>query len=238
VGESVKVVDFGLSKELGSSQARRTASGIILGTVEYVSPEGTTGESELVDFYSDQWALAVVTYRMLSGKLPFTGANMPALLASIRKDQPTPLRVHVPELPEHVESAIARAMAKEKCDRFESVQDFVRALSGLPTLGQSLGSAADGGRSLRAGRRPARDAASQQGLAPSAAGASSGSAPKSPVAIGESGALVSKDAPPQRPRIILIAVLAVVVLVVMIVAGMSVRRIVDSPPRPAPSAAP
>lgn len=236
----MKVVDFGLSKELGSSQARRTASGIILGTVEYVSPEGTTGESELVDFHSDQWALAVVTYKMLSGKLPFTGANMPALLASIRKDQPPPLRVHVPELPEYVASAIMRAMSKEKCDRFESVQDFVRALSGLPPLGQSLGSAADGARPLRAGRLQSKDGGSQQGLSPvaSASGIVAAAAPKSPAAIGESGTSVSKDAPAQRPRILLIAVLAVVVLLVMIAAGISVRRIVDSRSRPAPTAAP
>lgn len=236
----MKVVDFGLSKELGTSQARRTASGIILGTVEYVSPEGTTGESHLVDFHSDQWALAVVTYKMLSGQLPFTGPNMPALLASIRKDQPKPLRVHVPELPEYVATAIERAMSKEKCDRFESVQDFVRALSGLPTLGQSLGSAADGGRSLRAGRLQSKDAASQQGLSP--VGAASGTVPapasKGPAAIQESSAAVTKDAPEPRPRILLIAVLAAVVLVVMIVAGISVRRFVDSRPHPAPTAAP
>ena len=61
-------------------------------TLEYVSPEGTSGESELVDFRSDQWALAVITYRMLSGHLPFEGKNIPVLLTAIRQEQPFPLQ--------------------------------------------------------------------------------------------------------------------------------------------------
>lgn len=156
--EVIKVVDFGLSKEIDNKAGRRTAPGIILGTVEYVSPEGTTGESEQVDFRSDQWSLAVVTYRMLSGQLPFAGKNLPGLLNAIRHEKPTPLRTHLPEVPKHVEDAIERAMAKDKAQRFESVQDFVRALSGLPVLSKALGSAADGSRVGLSGRRPSSSA--------------------------------------------------------------------------------
>lgn len=156
--EVIKVVDFGLSKEIDNKMGRRTAPGIILGTVEYVSPEGTTGESEQVDFRSDQWSLAVVAYRMLSGKLPFAGKNLPGLLNAIRHEQPVPLSSHVPEVPAHVVAAIERAMAKEKSQRFESIQDFIRALSGLPVLSQALGGATDGSRVGLSGRRPASSA--------------------------------------------------------------------------------
>jgi len=151
--EVVKVVDFGLSKELGSAQLRSTARGVILGTVEYLSPEGTHGDSHLVDFSSDQWSLAVVTYRMLAGRLPFEAKNTFALLAVIQNQPAAPLRNHAPDLPDHVALAIERAMSKNKGDRFESVQDFVRALHGLPPLSQSLSSAADASRSGRVGRR-------------------------------------------------------------------------------------
>lgn len=149
--EVVKVVDFGLSKELGAQQLKRTAPGTIVGTLEYVSPEGTQGESELVDFRSDQWALAVVTYRMLAGHLPFASKGLPELLRAIQKEQPAPLRNHVPDAPEHVVAAIERAMAKKKEERFESVPDFVRALHGLPALSQSLRGSTAG--RLRFGRQ-------------------------------------------------------------------------------------
>jgi len=153
--EVVKVVDFGLSKNIDDPAMRSTARGIILGTVEYVSPEGTTGESEHVDFYSDQWALAVVTYRMLTGRLPFEGKSPLMILAAIQKQAAPSIRSIVPDLPDHVASAIERAMAKEKNKRFETVQDFVRALQGLPPLSHALSSAADARGGARIGRRGA-----------------------------------------------------------------------------------
>lgn len=144
IHEVVKVVDFGLSKVLGSQNANETAPGIILGTAEYISPEGTLGVPELLDFRADQWALGVVAYRMLSGRLPFEGSDPLSLLLAIRKTTPTPLRQLVSDVPEHVLVAIERAMAKNKEERFESVQDFLRALDGLPTIGQVLSRSSDG----------------------------------------------------------------------------------------------
>lgn len=151
--EVVKVVDFGLSKNIDDPAMRSTARGIILGTVEYVSPEGTTGESEHVDFHSDQWALAVVTYRMLTGRLPFEGKSALQILGAIQKQPAPAIRGLVPDLPDHVARAIERAMSKEKTQRFESVQDFVRALQGLPSLSHALSSAADARGGARIGRR-------------------------------------------------------------------------------------
>jgi len=129
--EVVKVVDFGLSRIL-SARSQHTAPGIIVGTIEYMSPESTTGRRQDIDARTDQWALAVVVYRLLSGKLPYQSPDPVRLLLSIRSDRHVPLAQLVPALPPFVSEAVERALAKDKQDRFESVQDFVRALQGLP----------------------------------------------------------------------------------------------------------
>ena len=129
--EVVKVVDFGLSRML-SPRDPHTAPGIIVGTVEYMSPEATTGRREEVDARTDQWALAVVVYRLLSGSLPYQSDDAVRLLLKIRRDAHVPLAKHVPSLPPFVSAAVERALCKDKLGRFESVQDFVRALQGLP----------------------------------------------------------------------------------------------------------
>jgi serine/threonine protein kinase len=136
--EVVKVVDFGLSKFLGRKCRNETNQGTILGTPEYLSPEATLGLPSAVDYRTDQWALGIMAYRMLSGRLPFDSDDMVTLLLEIRDRQPAPLSRLVPELPAHVDAAIRRAMAKKKEDRFATVQDFVRALDGLPSASLAL----------------------------------------------------------------------------------------------------
>ncbi len=142
--EVVKVVDFGLSKVLGMHHANETAPGTILGTAEYVAPETTLGMPELIDFRADQWALGVVAYRLLAGRLPFDGSDVISLLLNIRQAQPRPLRQLVSGIPEHVLAAVERTMAKNKDERFDSVQDFLRALDGLPPVGHLLSKSSDG----------------------------------------------------------------------------------------------
>jgi len=127
----VKVVDFGLSRML-SARGQHTAPGIIVGTIEYMSPEATSGKREEIDARTDQWALAVVVYRLLAGRLPFQSNDAVRLMLQIRRDQPPPLSSLVPGLPAFVSTAVERALRKDKFERFESVQDFVRALQGLP----------------------------------------------------------------------------------------------------------
>lgn len=136
--EQVKVVDFGLCRFLGRAQRHRTKYGVILGTPEYLAPESTQGDSRAVDYAADQWALSVILYRMLSGRLPFVADDLVTLIEEIRGAQPTSLAVLCPEVPPHVVLAVERGLAKRPQDRFRTVQDFVRALDGLPPVSQVL----------------------------------------------------------------------------------------------------
>ncbi len=133
--ETVKVVDFGLSKILGGRA--QTAPGEILGTPEYLAPEGTWGRSALMDERTDQWALAVTAYRMLTGKLPFCDDDVLRLMLKVRQ-QPLPLlSAQAVQVPEYVAQALSRALSKKKEDRYPSVLDFARALYGLTAPAKS-----------------------------------------------------------------------------------------------------
>lgn len=128
---TAKVIDFGLSKWLDGQD--RASDGLLIGTPEYLPPEAWSGQSRFVDARADQWALGVMTYRMLTGRLPFESRDDPAALAyEIRTRNPRSMRDLSPDIPEHVEQAVARALAKEKEHRFASVCEFVRELSRLP----------------------------------------------------------------------------------------------------------
>lgn len=129
--EVVKVVDFGLSKILGG-RLHQTAPGEILGTPEYLAPEGTLGRSKLIDERTDQWALAITAYRMLAGQLPFQDDDVIRLMLKIRQEPLPPLAAFAVQVPEYVTAALGRALSKRKEDRFDSVLTFARALHGLP----------------------------------------------------------------------------------------------------------
>jgi serine/threonine-protein kinase len=74
-----------------------------------------------------------MAYRLLSGRLPFDHEDLVRLMVQIREQTPAPLARLLPNLPPHVDAAIRRALSKKKEERFATVQDFVRALDGLPS---------------------------------------------------------------------------------------------------------
>ena len=122
------VADFGIARALsGETDQRLTETGLTLGTPAYMSPEQASGAREL-DARTDIYSLGAVLYEMLAGEPPFTGATAQALLARRVLEDAPPVRQHRPSVPEAIERAVAKALARVPADRFASAADFVRAL--------------------------------------------------------------------------------------------------------------
>ncbi|HXJ29276.1 MAG TPA: protein kinase [Gemmatimonadales bacterium] len=126
-GEAM-LADFGIAlavKEAGGN--RLTETGLSLGTPQYMSPEQATGDRQL-DARSDIYSLGAVLYEMLAGEPPVTGPSAQAMIAKLLTERPTRLRVVRDSVPEGVDQAVAKALAKTPADRFSTAGDFVAAL--------------------------------------------------------------------------------------------------------------
>jgi serine/threonine protein kinase len=125
------VMDFGLAKErkAGGELEKLTATGIILGTPEFMSPEQLRGKP--LDPRTDIYSLALMTFEMLTGKLPFEGRTQQEMMIARLRNEPTPLRKARPELdyPEKVERVLLKAMERNAEDRYATAPEFASALS-------------------------------------------------------------------------------------------------------------
>ncbi|MFO7584844.1 MAG: protein kinase [Anaerolineales bacterium] len=119
------LTDFGIAK-IADAHTKITATGV-LGTFDYIAPEQIQASGE-VDASADQYALGVMTYQMLTGKLPFERPNTGALLLAHLTAPPPDVRETAPETPRHVAYAIQRAMAKNPQDRYPGVGEFFQAI--------------------------------------------------------------------------------------------------------------
>ncbi|WP_437955723.1 serine/threonine-protein kinase [Sorangium sp. So ce119] len=133
----VKVLDFGLSKMLLSGaesvqEASLTATGVIMGSVHYMSPEQLRSFKH-TDVRTDVWALGVTLYRMLTARTPFGGDELMAVMASILSDAPLPMSAHRWDVPLRIERAVARCLEKDSAQRAQSVTELARSL--LPFAG-------------------------------------------------------------------------------------------------------
>jgi serine/threonine-protein kinase len=127
--EHAVVMDFGLAKERRADPAiqKLTATGIILGTPEFMSPEQIRGKP--LDARSDIYALGIVAFEMFTGKLPFQGRNAQEMMIARLRGTATPIRQVRPELPAHVEKALTKALATNPEDRFATTLEFAAALT-------------------------------------------------------------------------------------------------------------
>lgn len=128
----VKILDFGvvklLSPELDDGSGRLTNTGATLGTPAYMAPELCRGKH--VDHRVDVYALGVMIYELLTGSVPFEGDSFLDVALKHMNDPPPPLGEHVPaaDLPDGLEAAVMRALAKAREDRFPTMAAFGRAL--------------------------------------------------------------------------------------------------------------
>jgi len=129
------LADFGLAK-LAASVRRLTASGIVMGTPEYMSPEQAAGDP--IGPPSDIYSFAIVAYEMLTGRVPFEAETPAAVLLSHLNNSMPAMHELRGELSRHVEDALRRALAKSPSERFETASEFVAALTpaAWPTAGQ------------------------------------------------------------------------------------------------------
>ena len=126
----VKVLDFGLSKSLVPESARQdlTASTTVLGSPGYMSPEQIRN-ARTVDERADVWALGVVLYELLTGRLPFESPTVSGLLAAIVADPHTPLRESLPDAPDGLPEVLDACLQKDLARRYRTVAELARALS-------------------------------------------------------------------------------------------------------------
>jgi serine/threonine-protein kinase len=144
-GGHALVADFGIALAVQHAGGQRmTQTGLSLGTPQYMSPEQAMGEKS-VDARADIYALGAVTYEMLVGEPPFTGATVQAIVAKVLSAEPEPPTTMRKTIPPHVEDAVLTALAKLPADRFATVGAFTAALSGGQTSGARTQAARHGG---------------------------------------------------------------------------------------------
>jgi eukaryotic-like serine/threonine-protein kinase len=129
----VKVLDFGLAKlaeppptvtddEASTVVRVKTASGFVMGTVSYMSPEQARGQA--VDARTDIFSLGVVLYEMIAGRAPFEGATTSDMIAAILREEPAPLRHRSREAPAQLDWVAQKALAKDREERYQTIKEL------------------------------------------------------------------------------------------------------------------
>ncbi|MBN8609707.1 MAG: protein kinase [Deltaproteobacteria bacterium] len=129
VGKHVepKLIDFGLSKLVGHD-VRITTAGMVIGTPAYMSPEQFV-EPEAVDHRSDIWAMGVMWFECLTGKLPFDGRSPQEVAGRVVSGKRPAMRAMTPKLPNAIADALEKALAHERDARWQSIAEMRAALA-------------------------------------------------------------------------------------------------------------
>jgi eukaryotic-like serine/threonine-protein kinase len=126
-GGGARLADFGIAKGLRQATAGLTATGQVLGTPRYLSPEQASGRPATAR--SDLYAVGVLCYELLAGAAPFDGEHPLAIALAHRQDEPPPLGARRPDAPAAVVAAVHRALAKDPRDRFADAAAMRAALA-------------------------------------------------------------------------------------------------------------
>ena len=118
----IKIMDFGLARRAQDG----AATGVIMGTPYYMAPEQAQGER--ATSRTDIFSLGAMFYEMLSGKRPFTGPSIPAVLFAVAHRDPEPLASLAPDLPPGLATVVTRALSKMPEDRYADATEMLQAL--------------------------------------------------------------------------------------------------------------
>ena len=129
------LADFGLVKSLEDSVTGHTATGVVMGTVDYISPE--QGRGQAVDGRSDLYSMGVLLYHLLAGRLPFEADNPTALIFQHVYEPPPPLAKTAPHVPAPLATMIEKLLAKSPDDRYQTAEEVLIDLRAFRT-GQPL----------------------------------------------------------------------------------------------------
>ena len=126
--DCVKVVDFGIAKAAGAENQKVTKTGLVVGTPEYMSPEQLAGDK--LDGRSDIYSLGLVTFNMLTGKLPFQAESAQESMIMRLTDEPKTLQEMKPDTswPPEVQTVMRKALERRAGDRYQKAADFGRDL--------------------------------------------------------------------------------------------------------------
>lgn len=125
----VKLIDFGIAK--GHNTGDNTETGAIKGTPSYMSPEQISAGP--IDHRSDLFSLGSLLYECACGAVPFSGRNIFVLMNDVKHNNPTPLQVRAPALPDEFVAIVAKLMEKNPRERFQQAIDVQKALESLLT---------------------------------------------------------------------------------------------------------
>jgi serine/threonine protein kinase/roadblock/LC7 domain-containing protein len=144
-----KLLDFGLAKlqetktpkaaqsQMQTAGGPLTEEGVVLGTVQYMSPEQLEGKE--IDSRTDIFALGTVLYEMATGKKAFTGKSQASLISAIMKDEPAPISQIQPMTPPAVDHVVKKCLSKDPDDRWQSAHDVASELKWISESGSQAG---------------------------------------------------------------------------------------------------
>jgi len=133
-----KILDFGLAKlveqkviglEDATVKQNQTARGVILGTVNYMSPEQAKGER--VDERTDIFSFGVLVYEMIAGRTPFAGDSMSETFANLINSEPQPLSRYAANVPTELQRIVSKMLEKNKDERYQTAKDLLIDLKSL-----------------------------------------------------------------------------------------------------------
>jgi eukaryotic-like serine/threonine-protein kinase len=132
----VKVLDFGLVKDITEKpEEQLTQTGLFMGSPKYMAPEQIEGRR--VDGRTDVYAIGVILFEMLTGRVPFERATSVATLMAHVHEPPPLIRTLNPDVNPSLEAAVFKCMAKEQSERFDSVDELLNVLRSFDVPGQS-----------------------------------------------------------------------------------------------------